>query len=215
MVLLIDHDLAASTLAARVAASARAHPYAVVSAGLGAMDGPLHGAASGLAHRMLADVLERGSAAAVVADHLRAGRRVPGLGHRLYPGADPRAQALFARLESIPQAARALEAAREVEATTARHMPLHANVDLALAVLSVSADMLEPKRGKRCSPSPGRRAGSPMRWRNTPSAPCGCAPRASTTGRDRPGRCPEARASQGNSSYKSGRSPVSAHPKPG
>lgn len=141
MVLLIDHDLAASTLAARVAASARAHPYAVVSAGLGAMDGPLHGAASGLAHRMLADVLERGSAAAVVADHLRAGRRVPGLGHRLYPGADPRAQALFARLESIPQAARALEAAREVEATTARHMPLHANVDLALAVLSVSADM--------------------------------------------------------------------------
>lgn len=72
--LLIDHDLAASTLAVRVAASARAHPYAVVSAGLGAMDGPLHGAASGLAHRMLTDVLERGSAAAVVSDHLRAGR---------------------------------------------------------------------------------------------------------------------------------------------
>ncbi|MFI2351165.1 citrate/2-methylcitrate synthase [Streptomyces sp. NPDC019443] len=139
--LLIDHDLAASTLAVRVAASARAHPYAVVSAGLGALDGPLHGAASGLAHRMLAEVLERGSAAAVVADHLRAGRRVPGLGHRLYPGKDPRAEALFGVLAELPAARPALEAAREVEATTARHVELHANVDLALAVLSVAAGM--------------------------------------------------------------------------
>ncbi|MFJ5225175.1 citrate synthase [Streptomyces sp. NPDC088400] len=139
--LLIDHDLAASTLAVRVAASARAHPYAVVSAGLGALDGPLHGAASGLAHRMLTEVLERGSAAAVVADHLRAGRRVPGLGHRLYPGRDPRAEALFTVLRELPDAGPVLAAAREVEATTARHVPLHANVDLALAVLSVTAGM--------------------------------------------------------------------------
>ncbi|MEU3304126.1 citrate synthase [Streptomyces sp. NPDC006678] len=139
--LLIDHDLAASTLAVRVAASARAHPYAVVSAGLGALDGPLHGAASGLAHRMLAEVLERGSAAPVVADHLRAGRRVPGLGHRLYPAQDPRAEALFDVLATLPAARPALAAAREVEATTARQMELHANVDLALAVLSVSSGM--------------------------------------------------------------------------
>ncbi|QLE74341.1 helix-turn-helix domain-containing protein [Streptomyces rectiverticillatus] len=147
LVLLIDHDLAASTLAVRVAASARSHPYAAVSAGLGVMEGPLHGAASGLAHRMLTEVLQRGSAGAVVADHLRGGRRVPGLGHRLYPGPDPRATALFARLESVPASADALEAAREVEATTARHVALHANVDLALAVLSVSAEM-PPEAGE-------------------------------------------------------------------
>ncbi|MEU5418220.1 citrate synthase family protein [Streptomyces sp. NPDC001407] len=147
LVLLIDHDLAASTLAVRVAASARSHPYAVVSAGLGVLEGPLHGAASGLAHRMLTEVLERGSAAAVVADHLRDGRRVPGLGHRLYPGADPRAAALFTRLEAVPAAGAALAAAREVEATTARHVPLHANVDLALAVLSVSSGM-PPEAGE-------------------------------------------------------------------
>ncbi|MFE7615382.1 citrate/2-methylcitrate synthase [Streptomyces sp. NPDC057496] len=141
LALLIDHDLAASTLAARVAASAHAHPYAVVSAGLGVLEGPLHGAASGLAHRMLAEVLERGSAVPVVADHLRAGRRVPGLGHRLYRTEDPRAQALFALLARVPQAAGALAAAHDVIATTARHMPLPANVDLALAVLSVSSGM--------------------------------------------------------------------------
>ena len=141
LALLIDHDLAASTLAARVAASAHAHPYAVVSAGLGVLEGPLHGAASGLAHRMLTEVLERGSAVPVVADHLRAGRGVPGLGHRLYTAEDPRARTLFALLADVPQAAGALAAAREVVATAARHAPLHANVDLALAVLSVSSGM--------------------------------------------------------------------------
>lgn len=141
LVLLIDHDLAASTLAARVAASAHAHPYAVVSAGLGVLEGPLHGAASGLAHRMLTEVLERGSAVPVVADHLRTGRRVPGLGHRLYVAEDPRARTLFDLLADIPQAAGALAAARDVVTTTARHAPLHANVDLALAVLSVSSGM--------------------------------------------------------------------------
>ncbi|MFJ7207902.1 citrate synthase [Streptomyces sp. NPDC098789] len=142
LALLIDHDLAASTLAVRVAASARAHPYAAVSAGLGALEGPLHGAAGRLAHRMLVEVVERGGAAPVVADHLRAGRRVPGLGHRLYRGEDPRATALFARLETLPQAGPALAAARDVVATTAARRPgLHANVDLALAALTVSCGM--------------------------------------------------------------------------
>ncbi|MFC9248307.1 citrate/2-methylcitrate synthase [Streptomyces sp. NPDC057136] len=141
LALLTDHDLAASTLAARVAASAHAHPYAVVSAGLGVLEGPLHGAASGLAHRMLAEVVERGSASPVVADHLRTGRGVPGLGHPLYAGEDPRATALFALLADVPQAAPVLAAARDVVTTTARHAPLHANVDLALAVFSVACRM--------------------------------------------------------------------------
>lgn len=141
LALLVDHDLAASTLAVRVAASARAHPYAAVSAGLGAMEGPLHGAASGLAHRLLLDVLQRGGAAPVIADELRAGRRIPGLGHRLYTAEDPRAHALFRLLEEVPGAAPALAAARDVVETTARHTALHANVDLALAVLTVSAEM--------------------------------------------------------------------------
>ncbi|WP_018547344.1 citrate synthase [Streptomyces sp. LaPpAH-108] len=139
--LLADHDLAASTLAVRVAASARAHAYAAVSAGLGALEGPLHGAASGLAHRLLLDVLDQGTAGPVIAAELRAGRRVPGLGHRLYAGEDPRAQALFRLLEEIPRAEPALLAARDIVATTARHTPLHANVDLALAVFTVSCGM--------------------------------------------------------------------------
>ncbi|PRZ42599.1 citrate synthase [Antricoccus suffuscus] len=141
LVLLADHDLAVSTLSARVAASSRAHPYAVVSAALGALDGPLHGAASGLAHRMLAEVVERGSAAPVVAAYLRAGPVLPGIGHRVYQSEDPRATALFEFLERVPAAADALAAAREVCAVAARHATQPANVDLALAVLSVGARM--------------------------------------------------------------------------
>ncbi|MFD7921451.1 citrate/2-methylcitrate synthase [Streptomyces sp. NPDC059740] len=140
MVLLVDHDLAASTLAARVAASVRAHPYAVVSAALGALDGPLHGAASGSAHGMLVAVGERG-AGEVVAEHLRSGRPVPGLGHRVYRGEDPRAVCLFALLADDPRAAAPLAAAREVVETASRDSGLHANVDLALAVLTVAYDM--------------------------------------------------------------------------
>ena len=141
LALLVDHDLAASTLAVRVAASARAHAYAAVSAGLGVLEGPLHGAASKLAHRLLLDVLDEGDAAPVIADELRAGRRIPGLGHRLYPGEDPRARVLFGLMEDIPRAAPALAAARDIVATTARHTPLHANVDLALAVFTASCGM--------------------------------------------------------------------------
>jgi citrate synthase len=141
LALLIDHDLAISTLAVRVAASGRAHPYAAVSAGLGALDGPLHGQASALAHRMLRDVLDKGGAGPVVAAHLRAGQRVPGLGHHLYRGEDPRARLLLARLADVPAAADALAAARDTVATAARHSPLHATVDLALAVLSVASGM--------------------------------------------------------------------------
>jgi citrate synthase len=141
LALLVDHDLAASTMAARVAASARAHPYAVVSAGLGALDGPLHGQASAMAHRMLAEVLERGGAGPVIAGQLRAGQPVPGLGHRLYQGEDPRARLLFHLLGRVPAAADALAAAHDIEITAARHTALRPNVDLALAVLSVSAAM--------------------------------------------------------------------------
>ena len=79
LVLLADHDLAVSTVAARVAASARAHPYAVVSAGLGAIDGHTTARASTLAHGFLAAALPDPVARAVRAAALRR-RRCPDSG---------------------------------------------------------------------------------------------------------------------------------------
>ncbi|WBP85028.1 citrate synthase [Kitasatospora cathayae] len=142
LVLLIDHELAVSTVAARVAASARAHPYAVVSAGLGATDGPLHGAASPLAHRMLAEVLADG-AVPVVSDYLRTGRPIPGLGHRLYPQGDPRAVALLDAVGRLDGGPAVVAAVTEVEAAAgpAGRPALRANIDLALAAMALAAGL--------------------------------------------------------------------------
>ncbi len=96
LVLLADHDLAAGTIAARVAASARGSVYAVISAGLGAFDGPLHGGATTVAQEFLTAVLAdpEGPDHAVAA-HLLDEQRLPGCGHVIYRHRDPRAEALI------------------------------------------------------------------------------------------------------------------------
>lgn len=131
LVLLADHDLAASTLAARVAASTRAHPYAVVSAGLAALDGPLHGAASGLAHRMLTDAMNSGDPLATVSERLRTGDPVPGFGHHLYPDGDPRAGALLDLIDDVPPVL------TELASTLTSRSGIAPNIDFAIAVLAL------------------------------------------------------------------------------
>ncbi len=133
LVLLADHDLAASTLAARVAASARAHPYAVVSAGLGAMEGQKHGTASTTAHRFLLQAASDPMAA--VAERLRAGEPIPGFGFgsAVYRHRDPRADHLLAVLRE-----RAELVADKVVETQPQTFP---NVDLALAQLGLTYKM--------------------------------------------------------------------------
>ncbi|MDN4615678.1 citrate/2-methylcitrate synthase [Leifsonia sp. F6_8S_P_1B] len=142
LVLLIDHDIAVSTLAARAAASARATPYAVVSAGLGALDSPLHGNASRAAHRMLARVLGGEEPARVVAGTvLSTAGPVPGFGQPLYPEGDPRATVLLALLAAVPQAAPVLEAVEVLSGILHERTSARPNVDLALGALSLAAGM--------------------------------------------------------------------------
>src|SRR6185437_11249655 len=100
LVLLADHELAASTLAVRVAASVRADPYAVVGTGLGALGGALHGGASLGAEAMLAAARGPADAPRVVGDLLRRGERVPGFGHFVYRSGDPRATLLLALVKT-------------------------------------------------------------------------------------------------------------------
>ncbi len=140
LVLLIDHDLAVSTLAARIAASARAHPYAVVAAGLAATEGLLHGAASAHAHRLLHAITDGEDPKRLVHQLLRSGGHVPGFGHRIYRRRDPRAQTLLELLGASRRYRAAVTAARELEDVLAPAR-LFPNVDLALAVLSVGARM--------------------------------------------------------------------------
>ncbi len=140
LVLLADHELAASTVAARVAASARADPYSVVLAGMGAMAGSLHGGAPRRARELLEAPVEAGPGGSL-ARFAEAYGHLPGFGHPLYPGGDPRARLLL-RLtyRAAPGAALCAQAGAVISAAreTAGVEP---NVDLALALLTAVAQM--------------------------------------------------------------------------
>ncbi|HWA63139.1 MAG TPA: citrate/2-methylcitrate synthase [Caulobacteraceae bacterium] len=128
LVLLADHELNASTFAARVAASTGASLAAAALAGLSALVGPLHG---GMARQVgdFADDIERLGVAAAVGRWSNPSGALPGFGHRLYPEGDVRARALLSGFE--PRAD--LEVLRRrVEAVSG----LPANVDYALFALA-------------------------------------------------------------------------------
>ncbi|NUU08498.1 citrate/2-methylcitrate synthase [Leifsonia sp. C5G2] len=142
LVLLLDHDIAVSTLAARAAASARATPYGVVVAGLGALDSPLHGNASRAAHRLLARVVEGDDPARTVADAvLTTQGPVPGFGQPLYPDGDPRARILLGMLAAEPRHACVSAAVAAVSAVLADRTGALPNVDLALGALTLATGM--------------------------------------------------------------------------
>ncbi|HEY9291949.1 MAG TPA: citrate synthase [Microlunatus sp.] len=144
LVMLVDHDLAVSTLAARAAASARANPYAVVISGLGALDSALHGNASRAAYRMLAAVAAGESPRQVIATTIASGRGgVPGFGHRIYTDVDPRAELIMELLGRLPDSESSLAAADALTAVVGDHGGSFRNVDLALAALTLAARMPE------------------------------------------------------------------------
>ncbi|TDC30433.1 helix-turn-helix domain-containing protein [Micromonospora sp. 15K316] len=138
LVLLADHDLAASTIAVRVAASTRANPYAAVLAGLGALDGPMHGAVGGTVHRMIESALRDGAAVSI-AESLRTGG-LPGFGHPLYPDGDPRAAALLDLVAALPLADELRRAVDDLISTAIRRGS-RPNVDFAVAVLAHASGM--------------------------------------------------------------------------
>jgi citrate synthase len=142
MVLLADHELAASTVAARVAASVQADPYSVVTAGLGVLRGPRHGGDVRRAEELLQSIVAEGSADRVIGALLRRSQSIPGVGHLAYRGTDARSETLLRKLREAypadPFAAAADAVRRHVE-----HSRLPAtNVDLALAALTGSSGMV-------------------------------------------------------------------------
>jgi citrate synthase len=142
LVLLADHELAASTFAARVAASVRAEPYAVVAAGLGAVSGSLHGGASLGAEVMLRSASGPADAARVVGDLLRRGQRIPGFGHFVYRARDPRAAALMDLIRAAVPDSASLAVAEAVLAEARGRVLPEPNVDFALAVLACVGAMI-------------------------------------------------------------------------
>lgn len=142
LVLLADHELAASTLAARVAASTWADPYLVVTAGLAALGGPLHGGSAELARGLLREVRDGGaSGAAAVGARLRASELIPGFGHSVYLERDPRAEVLL-RDNSTKARSLTWRAARAILDTMRERQLPFPNVDFGLAVLAETNTMI-------------------------------------------------------------------------
>lgn len=140
-----EHGMNASTFTARVVASTGSDAVSAVVAALGALKGPLHGGAPGPVLDMLDAVGSPDRAAAWIEAELDAGRRIMGMGHRVYRVRDPRAAVLEAavtQLEASGIASDRLALARAVEAAAAaelaRRKPgrtLAANVEFYTAVL--------------------------------------------------------------------------------
>ena len=94
LVLHADHTFNASTFACREVASTRAHMYAAVAAGIGALSGSLHGGANAQVMRMLLELEHEKDIAGWVKKRLDGGDRIMGMGHAVYKTMDPRAKYL-------------------------------------------------------------------------------------------------------------------------
>lgn len=94
LVLHADHELNASTFAARVAAATLSDIYSAVVAGIGTLKGPLHGGANADVMRMLLELGQTATADRVdevIRGKLARKEKIPGFGHRVYRTEDPRA----------------------------------------------------------------------------------------------------------------------------
>ena len=138
LVLCADHELNASAFTVRVAASAGADLYACVSAGLATLSGPEHGGACDRIEALAAETGRPERARAVVRDRTRRGESIPGFGHKLYPGGDPRARPLLAAAEKLAPKSPAVRTLLELASAMASSGREPPAVDMALVALAAA-----------------------------------------------------------------------------
>ena len=141
LILVADHELNVSSFTARCVASAGSNPYAVVLAGLAAIEGTKHGGASIRVESLLESLRRSRTLDASIAERLRRGEVIEGFGHRLYRDGDPRAAALMAMLEERYPKSRELDFARRLAASAESILGEKPTIDFALAVLARVLDL--------------------------------------------------------------------------
>jgi citrate synthase len=140
LVTVIDHGMNASTFTARVVTSTASDLVSAVVAAVGALKGPLHGGAPGPVLDMLDAIGTPANAETWLLGELAAGKRIMGMGHRIYRVRDPRAAVLETAVK--PLSSQRLALAHAVETAAAKILaekkpdrPLAANVEFYTAVL--------------------------------------------------------------------------------
>jgi citrate synthase len=146
-----DHELNASTFAARVVAATLSDIHSAVTAGIGALKGPLHGGANEEVIRMLLAAGDERTALQHVQDMLAKKIKIPGFGHRVYHTEDPRATHLRALSEELGRRTGHLDlylTSKKIEETIKEQKRLNANVDFYSAStyysLGIPIDLFTP-----------------------------------------------------------------------
>jgi len=146
-----DHELNASTFAARVVAATLSDIYSAVTAGIGALKGPLHGGANEEVIKMLLEAGSSDKAIEHIKYRLANKLKVPGFGHRVYHTVDPRATHLKALSEELGKRTGHLDlylTSKLIEQFMKDTKNLNANVDFysasAYYSLGIPIDLFTP-----------------------------------------------------------------------
>jgi citrate synthase len=152
LILQADHELNASTFAARVVAATLSDMHSAVTAGIGALKGPLHGGANEAVIKILQEIDASG---VDPVDYVKAmfaqKKKVPGFGHRVYTTEDPRATHLRRMSRDLGYASgdtKWYEHSKAIEEFIKAEKKLNANVDFYSAsvyhTLGIDADLFTP-----------------------------------------------------------------------
>src|SRR2546426_5349004 len=154
LVLHADHELNASTFAARVAAATLTDMYSAIVAAVGTLKGPLHGGANADVMRLLLDIGENSSGERVdevIRGRLARKEKIAGFGHRVYRTEDPRATHLRQMSRELGEHVgnlRWYEISRRLEEVVMQQKHLYANVDFYSAscyfTMGIPIDMFTP-----------------------------------------------------------------------
>lgn len=138
LVLVADHELNASTFAARVAASAGADIYACVQAALATLSGPRHGGASERIEALVSEIGKPDDTERVVNERARRGEPVEGFGHPMYPSGDPRAAMLLGLAADLAPRSPGVQTCLSLVDVVTRSGGGGATLEMGLVALSVA-----------------------------------------------------------------------------
>jgi citrate synthase len=152
LILHADHELNASTFAARVTAATLSDMHSAITSAIGALKGPLHGGANEAVFRILESIdSKKVDAVDYVKDMLAQKKKVPGFGHRVYHTEDPRATHLRKMSHDLCESsgqAKWYDMSSKIEAFIKAEKKLNANVDFYSAstyhTLGIDVDLFTP-----------------------------------------------------------------------
>lgn len=152
LILHADHELNASTFAARVIAATLADIHSAITGAIGALKGPLHGGANEATMRLLYAIDKAGvDPTEYVRQMFAEKKKISGFGHRVYHTEDPRATHLRRMSEELSKTAgnmKWFEMSRKIEQFVKQEKKLNANVDFYSAstytLLGIDIDLFTP-----------------------------------------------------------------------